>query len=136
MIGEDPRGENHSGLTAGSSEMDVRCRRSVVLFVRVGLTLLVGLLSVHPERQYLNEWAVEVPGGSRAARSIADELGYQLVRQVSTGVSPSYLSWCSCKELRRFRHQSSSGFITNIRREVKSLKHEHLSLLYLFTHSD
>lgn len=36
------------------------------------------------DRQYLNEWAVEIPGGPDAARSIARELDYQLVRQVGT----------------------------------------------------
>lgn len=34
------------------------------------------------DRQYLNEWAVEIPGGPDAARSIAKDLDYRLVRQV------------------------------------------------------
>lgn len=36
------------------------------------------------DRQYLNEWAVEIPGGLAAAEAIAKELDYQLVRQVGT----------------------------------------------------
>ncbi|CDQ88094.1 unnamed protein product [Oncorhynchus mykiss] len=36
------------------------------------------------DRQYLNEWAVEIPGGPDAARSIAKELDYRLVRQIGT----------------------------------------------------
>lgn len=36
------------------------------------------------DRQYLNEWAVEIPGGQAAAEGIARELGYQVVRQVGT----------------------------------------------------
>uniref|UniRef100_A0A673ZC28 Neuroendocrine convertase 1 n=1 Tax=Salmo trutta TaxID=8032 RepID=A0A673ZC28_SALTR len=34
------------------------------------------------DRQYLNEWAVEIPGGPDAARSIAKELDYRVVRQI------------------------------------------------------
>lgn len=33
-------------------------------------------------RQFLNEWAAEVPAGPDAARDIAEELGYDLVGQV------------------------------------------------------
>uniref|UniRef100_A0A8C9U2I7 Neuroendocrine convertase 1 n=1 Tax=Scleropages formosus TaxID=113540 RepID=A0A8C9U2I7_SCLFO len=32
--------------------------------------------------QYVNEWAVEIPGGLDTARAIAEELGYELVRQI------------------------------------------------------
>lgn len=46
------------------------------------IALLCAPVSSVADRQYLNEWAVEVPGGVNAARSIADELGYRLVRQV------------------------------------------------------
>lgn len=45
---------------------------------------LLCALSSALDRQYLNEWAVEVPGGEDAARSIANELGYRLVRQVTS----------------------------------------------------
>lgn len=47
------------------------------------LALFCALVSSAVDRQYLNEWAVEIPGGAHNARSIADELGYKLVRQVS-----------------------------------------------------
>lgn len=47
------------------------------------LALFCALVSSAVDRQYLNEWAVEIPGGYDNARSIADELGYKLVRQVS-----------------------------------------------------
>lgn len=47
------------------------------------LALFCALVSSAVDRQYLNEWAVEIPGGAHNARSIADELGYELVRQVS-----------------------------------------------------
>lgn len=47
------------------------------------LAVFCALGSSAVDRQYLNEWAVEIPGGAHNARSIADELGYKLVRQVS-----------------------------------------------------
>ncbi|XP_062867720.1 neuroendocrine convertase 1 [Trichomycterus rosablanca] len=63
--------------------MEVRCRRSVVvMLLRASLAFLLGAVCTHSERQYLNEWAVEVPGGVQAARTIADDLGYRLVRQI------------------------------------------------------
>lgn len=63
--------------------MEVRCRApSAVLMLRAVLALLLCAVCARSQRQYLNEWAVEVPGGLRAARTIADELGYELVRQV------------------------------------------------------
>lgn len=37
------------------------------------------------ERQFLNEWAAEVPAGPDAARAIAEELDYDLVGQVGAG---------------------------------------------------
>lgn len=39
--------------------------------------------SSYGDRQYLNEWAVEIPGGPAAAQSVAKELEYELVQQVS-----------------------------------------------------
>uniref|UniRef100_H3CZ93 Neuroendocrine convertase 1 n=1 Tax=Tetraodon nigroviridis TaxID=99883 RepID=H3CZ93_TETNG len=34
------------------------------------------------DRQYLNEWAVEIPGGLAAAEAVAKELEYELVQQI------------------------------------------------------
>lgn len=39
--------------------------------------------SSYGDRQYLNEWAVEIPGGLAAAQAVAKELEYELVQQVS-----------------------------------------------------
>uniref|UniRef100_A0AAY4AF72 Neuroendocrine convertase 1 n=1 Tax=Denticeps clupeoides TaxID=299321 RepID=A0AAY4AF72_9TELE len=50
------------------------------------------------ERQYLNEWAVEVPGGLDAAREIARELDYELIRQIG-----------ALENLYLFRHQNHPG---------------------------
>lgn len=33
-------------------------------------------------RQFVNEWAAEIPGGPEAALAIAEELGYDLLGQV------------------------------------------------------
>lgn len=41
------------------------------------------------ERQFLNEWAAEIPAGPDAARAIAEELDYDLVGQVRPGFVPS-----------------------------------------------
>lgn len=40
------------------------------------------LNSVKAKRQFVNEWAAEVPGGLEAASAIAEELGYDLLGQV------------------------------------------------------
>uniref|UniRef100_A0A8C2BML1 Neuroendocrine convertase 1 n=1 Tax=Cyprinus carpio TaxID=7962 RepID=A0A8C2BML1_CYPCA len=56
------------------------CRR--VWRTLVVLALFCALVSSAVDRQYLNEWAVEIPGGLDNARSIADELGYDLVRKI------------------------------------------------------
>lgn len=62
--------------------MDMRC----CLFLRFALLAICAILCTVDisagEKQYLNEWAVEIPGGSDAARAIAEELDYELVRQV------------------------------------------------------
>lgn len=34
------------------------------------------------DRQFVNEWAAEIPGGPEAAKAIADELEYELLGQV------------------------------------------------------
>lgn len=41
------------------------------------------LESAYRDRQYLNEWAVEIPGGLAAAEAVAKELDYDLLQQVS-----------------------------------------------------
>lgn len=38
--------------------------------------------SVKAKRQFVNEWAAEIPGGPEAASAIAEELGYDLLGQV------------------------------------------------------
>ncbi|KAM6033397.1 neuroendocrine convertase 1 [Chlamydotis macqueenii] len=47
------------------------------------------------QRQFLNEWAAEIPAGPDAARAIAEELGYDLVGQIG-----------SLKNHYLFRHKS------------------------------
>lgn len=66
--------------------MEVRCRPAVMCCVFAILCSVVprSLESAYRDRQYLNEWAVEIPGGQAAAEAIAKELDYQLVRQVGT----------------------------------------------------
>ncbi|XP_039544170.1 neuroendocrine convertase 1 isoform X1 [Pimephales promelas] len=59
--------------------MEERCRPMLLCSV---LALFCALVSSAVDRQYLNEWAVEIPGGAQNARAIADELGYKLVRQI------------------------------------------------------
>uniref|UniRef100_A0A8C4IQ24 Neuroendocrine convertase 1 n=1 Tax=Dicentrarchus labrax TaxID=13489 RepID=A0A8C4IQ24_DICLA len=64
--------------------MEVRCRPAVMCCVFAILCSVVprSLASSYRDRQYLNEWAVEIPGGLAAAELIAKELDYQLVRQI------------------------------------------------------
>uniref|UniRef100_A0A7N6FLQ4 Neuroendocrine convertase 1 n=1 Tax=Anabas testudineus TaxID=64144 RepID=A0A7N6FLQ4_ANATE len=64
--------------------MEVRCRPAVMCCVFAVLCSVVprSLESSLRDRQYLNEWAVEIPGGLSAAQGIARELGYQVVRQI------------------------------------------------------
>lgn len=66
--------------------MEMRCRPAVMCCVFAILCSVVprSLESVYRDRQYLNEWAVEIPGGLDAAEAIARELDYELVRQVGT----------------------------------------------------
>ena len=72
--------------------MEVRCRPAVLCCVLAVLCSVVpGSLGFsYGDRQYLNEWAVEIPGGLAAAEAIAKELDYQLVRQVGTN-TPGHL---------------------------------------------
>ncbi|XP_037535111.1 neuroendocrine convertase 1 [Nematolebias whitei] len=64
--------------------MEVRCRPAVLLCVVAVLCSVVpgSVGSLFGDRQYLNEWAVEIPGGMSAAQAIAKELDYDLVRQI------------------------------------------------------
>uniref|UniRef100_A0A3B4VKW6 Neuroendocrine convertase 1 n=1 Tax=Seriola dumerili TaxID=41447 RepID=A0A3B4VKW6_SERDU len=64
--------------------MEVRCRPTVMCCVLAILCSVVprSLESLYRDRQYLNEWAVEIPGGLAAAEAIARELDYELVRQI------------------------------------------------------
>ncbi|XP_021424322.2 neuroendocrine convertase 1 [Oncorhynchus mykiss] len=66
--------------------MEMRCRPTTVMccaFV-VLFSIARSVDASFGDRQYLNEWAVEIPGGPDAARSIAKELDYRLVRQIGT----------------------------------------------------
>ena len=64
----------------------MRCRPTVMcycVFAMLCATMVPRSAGLsYGDRQYLNEWAVEVPGGLRAADMIAKELDYELVRQV------------------------------------------------------
>lgn len=64
--------------------MEVRCRPAVMCCVFAILCSAVpgSVGASYGDRQYLNEWAVEIPGGLSAAEAIARELDYELVRQV------------------------------------------------------
>uniref|UniRef100_A0A9L0R481 Neuroendocrine convertase 1 n=1 Tax=Equus caballus TaxID=9796 RepID=A0A9L0R481_HORSE len=42
------------------------------------------LNSVKAKRQFVNEWAAEIPGGPEAASAIAEELGYDLLGQIGS----------------------------------------------------
>ncbi|KAJ6669747.1 hypothetical protein lerEdw1_000296 [Lerista edwardsae] len=42
------------------------------------------VLLTEAERQFLNEWAAEIPGGPEAAKAIADELEYELLGQIGS----------------------------------------------------
>lgn len=42
------------------------------------------LNSAKAKRQFVNEWAAEIPGGPEAASAIAEELGYDLLGQIGS----------------------------------------------------
>uniref|UniRef100_A0A8C8K703 Neuroendocrine convertase 1 n=1 Tax=Oncorhynchus tshawytscha TaxID=74940 RepID=A0A8C8K703_ONCTS len=65
--------------------MEMRCRPTTVMCCAFVVLFYItrSVDASFGDRQYLNEWAVEIPGGPDAARSIAKELDYRLVRQVS-----------------------------------------------------
>ncbi|XP_069043637.1 neuroendocrine convertase 1 [Lepisosteus oculatus] len=62
--------------------MDARCCWSLRSAVLAACVILCSVDISAGERQYVNEWAVEIPGGLEAARAIAEELDYELVRQI------------------------------------------------------
>ncbi|XP_064152444.1 neuroendocrine convertase 1-like [Anguilla rostrata] len=65
--------------------MDAGCNQSVKCCTLVAVCVViyaVAALAEIGDRQYTNEWAVEIPGGPHAAKTIARELGYELVRQI------------------------------------------------------
>ncbi|XP_019736960.1 neuroendocrine convertase 1 [Hippocampus comes] len=64
--------------------MELRCRPAVMCCFLAVLSSVIprSVGSPYVDRQYLNEWAVEIPGGLDAAAEIARELDYQLVRQI------------------------------------------------------
>uniref|UniRef100_A0A3B4AHS3 Neuroendocrine convertase 1 n=1 Tax=Periophthalmus magnuspinnatus TaxID=409849 RepID=A0A3B4AHS3_9GOBI len=61
--------------------MEARCFPALVSLLLASLSFHSDALS-YGDRQYLNEWAVEVPGGLSVARALAKELDYDLVRQI------------------------------------------------------
>ncbi|KAI1900462.1 hypothetical protein AGOR_G00050180 [Albula goreensis] len=64
--------------------MEARYCQSVMCRALVLCSILCAIpaFSEFGDRQYVNEWAVEIPGGPDAAKEIARELGYELVRQI------------------------------------------------------
>lgn len=70
----------------------MRCRPLVMCCVFAILCSVVpgSLETSLRDRQYLNEWAVEIPGGLAAAQAIARELDYQMVRQVGASTARQY----------------------------------------------
>lgn len=73
--------------------MELRYRPAVMCCFLAVLSSVIPRSAGSPyvDRQYLNEWAVEIPGGLDAAAEIARELDYQLVRQVGTGHLKDFL---------------------------------------------
>lgn len=61
--------------------MGKRCRAGQGVIAGLLCAWTVVLLA-KAERQFVNEWAAEIPGGLEAARLIADELDYELLGQV------------------------------------------------------
>lgn len=69
--------------------MEVRCRPAVMCCVLAVICSVVpcSVARSFGDRQYLNEWGVEIPGGLAVAEALAKELDYDLVRQVGTSSS-------------------------------------------------
>uniref|UniRef100_A0A6Q2ZMY3 Neuroendocrine convertase 1 n=1 Tax=Esox lucius TaxID=8010 RepID=A0A6Q2ZMY3_ESOLU len=64
--------------------MEMRCRPTAVMCCTLAILCFISrsVNASFGDRQYLNEWAVEIPGGPDAARSIAKELDYRLIGQI------------------------------------------------------
>ncbi|XP_070599102.1 neuroendocrine convertase 1 isoform X1 [Erythrolamprus reginae] len=62
--------------------MGKRCRAGQGVFGALLLGAWTVVLMAKAERQFVNEWAAEIPGGLEAARLIADELDYELLGQI------------------------------------------------------
>ncbi|XP_043920059.1 neuroendocrine convertase 1 [Protopterus annectens] len=58
--------------------MGVKCVAFVVCSVLYALGIVVS------DKQYVNEWAVEIPGGPEAAKSLANEFGYDFLGQIGS----------------------------------------------------
>lgn len=69
--------------------MGKRCRAGQGAIAALLCAWSVVLLA-KAERQFVNEWAAEIPGGLEAARLIADELDYELLGQVRRDPSPPF----------------------------------------------
>ena len=81
--------------------MEVRCRPMLTSCALAVLCFIVHSVDAFfGDRQYLNEWAVEIPGGPDAARLIARELDYDLVRQVGSRDTNAPLQTRSKQKLR------------------------------------
>jgi len=46
---------------------------------------------IETEEHYTNTWAVEIPGGFDVAKRVAEEHGYEIVRQVCFFLSPMHM---------------------------------------------
>ncbi|KPP67905.1 neuroendocrine convertase 1 precursor-like, partial [Scleropages formosus] len=62
--------------------MDVRCRLPILFLALALFSAASDSPGSGVDVQYVNEWAVEILGGLDTARAIAEELGYELVRQI------------------------------------------------------
>ncbi|XP_007439683.1 neuroendocrine convertase 1 [Python bivittatus] len=63
--------------------MEKRCRAGQGVLAALLCAWTVVLLA-KAERQFVNEWAAEIPGGPEAAKAIADELDYELLGQIGS----------------------------------------------------
>ena len=50
----------------------------------------VCLLGVLGEREFLNEWLLEIPAGKDAALSVAKDYHYELIKEVTTTYDEIY----------------------------------------------
>ncbi|KAL8203604.1 UNVERIFIED_CONTAM: Neuroendocrine convertase 1 [Gekko kuhli] len=72
------------------------------------------------ERQFVNEWAAEIPGGPEAAKAIADELEYELLGQLltSTLLKPNTSGLVS-KETSKYVHSLKVLMLRMEKLEIK-----------------